>query len=381
MGQAVTPVPLVAGDADEQPFTGAGDLTPAPALRGVPSPPTVGARHDAARRRRRARLVRAGAVAGVLAVAGAAAGAALVLRDGDGEAVAVPADGLAAAGNRLWVVGGEGDDARLVAFGLPDGRPSEGAPEEPTGVVAVASDGRSTWALNEEGVHRLALEGAGLRHEIDGWPVAVEVEVDRVWLLDVVDEDLVLGSFEIDGGPEASAEEVGPAGEDGEQAWRGALAVEDGEVWVTDGRRTLARRLPDQSRLEPVRVDGDVVDLAIDGPFVWAGTRDGRLLRIDRVSRDVTRVPVGRLPLVEVVAGGGMVWTADEEGLVRRVAGDIPEARAALTLDGGRKVLALGDDSTVLYVANAETGVVDQVDAISGEIDTEARIDLTDALG
>jgi hypothetical protein len=381
MGQAVTPLPLVAGDADEQPFTGAGDLTPAPALRGAPAPPTVGARHDAARRRRRARLLRAGAVAGVLAVAGAVAGAALVLRDGGGEAVAVPADGLAVAGNRLWVVGGEGDDGRLVAFGLPDGRPSEGAPEEPTGVVAVASDGRSTWALNEAGVHRLALGGPGLRQEIDGRPVAVEVAVDRVWVLDVVGDKLVLGSFAVDGGPEVLQETVGPAGEDGAQAWRGALAVEDGEVWVTDGRRILARRLPNQRELERVRVNGDVVDLAIDGRFVWAGTRDGRLLRIDRVSRDVIEVLVGRLPVTEVVAEGGSVWTADEEGRVRRVAGDIPEARTALTVDAGRKVLALGGAGTVLYVANAETGVVDQVDGRSGEIDADGRIDLTNALG
>jgi hypothetical protein len=322
--------------------------------------------------------VRAGAAVGVLAVGAAAA--AFLVRGGGGEAVDVPADGMAAVGDRLLVVGGS-DDAQLAAFSLPDGRLTEGSPGGPTGVVAVAADDRSTWALNEDGVHRLGAGGVGQAQPIDGWPVAVEVDEDRVWLLDVVDEDLVLGSFDVDGGPEALEETVGPAVDDGERAWRGALAVDRGEVWVTDGHRTLARRLPDDEELEqPVLVDGDVVDLAIDGRFVWAGTSDGRLLRIDRTSLEVTDVQVSRAAVVEVVAGGGHVWTADEEGVVRRVAGDDRGATAA-TLDAGRKVLALAEDGAVLYVANAETGVVDQVDAATGQFDPDASIDLTDALG
>jgi hypothetical protein len=317
----------------------------------------------------------------VVAAVAAVAVAVFALRD-SGEAVAVPADGLAVGRDRLWVVGGEGDGARLAAFRLTDGRHVDEPTGSPGGVVAVAADARgSTWVLNDVGVHRLAPGGDGPSEPIDGRPVAVELDADRVWVLDVVGDELVLGNFDVDGGPEALTETVGPA-EVGEDDSRGALAVDAGEAWVSDGRGTLARLPSGQGRLEEVEeADGDVVDIAVEGPWAWAATAQGSLLRIDRTSLAVTEVEVSRQPLLEVVAAGGVAWTADAEGEVRRVPADATEARAAVRLDAGRKVLAAADDGSAVYVANAGTGRVDRLDPDSGRADDARRIDLTDALG
>jgi DNA-binding beta-propeller fold protein YncE len=249
-------------------------------------------------------------------------------------------------------------------------------------VVAVAADARgSTWVLNEAGVHRLSPRGDGPSQPIDGQPVAVELDADRVWVLDVVGDELVLRNFHVDGSPEALTETVGPA-QVGEDDSEGALAVDAGEAWVSDGRGTLARLPPGQGQLEEVEeVDGDVVDVALEGPWAWAATAQGSLLRIDRTSLAVTEVEVSRHPLVEVVAAGGVAWTADAEGEVRRVPADATDASAALPLDEGRKVLAAADDGSAVYVANAGTGQVDRLDADSGRADDARRIDLTDALG
>jgi DNA-binding beta-propeller fold protein YncE len=251
----------------------------------------------------------------------------------------------------------------------------------PEGVVAVDADPRSTWVLNDVGAHRLALAGGPLRQAIDGRPVAVEIDGDRVWVLDVVGQDLVLGSFDVEGGPEVLEEPVGPAEEAGAGRWRGALAVSGDEVWVSDGSGAVARRLPGETELQPVDLDGDVVDLAMGGPWLWAGTEDGRVLRIDRSTPQVTSVEVATGPVVEVVAGDDAAWVADDDGEVRRVSGDVAEAGPALPLDPGRKVLALTPDGAVLYVANAEDGTVERVDTASGRTDPGTRIDLTTALG
>jgi hypothetical protein len=316
------------------------------------------------------------ALVAVLAVVGAVV-AVMVLRDDGGEAVAVPADGLALGPDRLWVVGGD-SDSRLAAFELVGGRPLDDPPEAPTGVVAVDADDRSTWVLNAEGAHRLAVESEGLVQSLDGRPVAIEVDGNRVWALDAVGDGLVLGSFDVDGGPETFEERAGSARQ-GERGQLGALAVEGGEAWVADGRGNLLLYDPERGpRPEPVPGGVDVLDVAVAGRWAWAATGSGRLLRFDRTSLEVTEVDVSRVAVVEVVVVDGNVWTADEEGSVRRIPEDETEARAALRLDEGRKVLAPAADDSAVYVANAETGVVDRLDPVSGEADPAGSIDLTE---
>jgi hypothetical protein len=376
LGQAVTTLPIVTPDGDAGPP--APPEAPAAPLRGTvpqPRPARSAGYPDRARHRRRSRVLRITALAAALAVFGAVAVAAMTLRGGGDDAVDVPADGLALDRDRLWVVGGDGS-SRLAVFELADGRPLDDPPETPTGVVAVDADDRATWVLNEEGAHRLALDGEGQPvGQLDGRPVAIDVDGDRVWVLDVVGDKLVLGSFGVDGGPEVLEE---PAVGDGDRGERGALAVEGGEAWVADSRGNLARYDPLQG-LKPVDAGSEVLDVAVDGTWAWAATGNGQLLRFDRASLAVTEVDVSRQALVEVVVVGGNVWTVDEAGEVRRVPEDQPEARAALRLDPGRKVLAPAEDGSAVYVANTRTGMVDRLDPVSGEADPSRRIDLSEA--
>jgi len=375
LGQAVTTLPIVTADGDAN-----GSRPPAdapPPLRGVeppPTPPPSAARVVRDPRRRRP-LRTIGLAAAALALVVAVVVAVVVLRGDDGDAVEVPADGVAVGADRLWVIDGTGDGARLAAFSLEDGRPLDEPPEAPAGVAAVAADGDSTWVLDDGGAHRLSDDGAGPRQPVQGLPVALELDGDRIWALDVVDEGLVLHSFDVDGSPEMLEERV-PASE-GDRGWQGALAVEGGEAWVTGGGRTLARYVPGARDLAEVEADVDVVDVAIDGPWAWAATADGRLLRYDRTTLARTEVSVSREALVEVVAAEGVVWTVDEAGDVRRVPEDATEARAALRLDAGRKVLAAADDGSAVYVVNLATGRVDVLDPVSGRADAGRRIDLT----
>jgi DNA-binding beta-propeller fold protein YncE len=289
---------------------------------------------------------------------------------------------LALGPDRLWVIGGRGSGARLAAFRLADGRPLDEPPEAPTGVAAVDADAQSTWVLNDEGAHRLAVAGAGLVQEVNGTPVALDVDGNSVWVLDAVGDDLVVASFDADGSPEVLEKTVGPARKAG-RGWRGALSVDGGEAWVTDGHGTLDRFTPNGTELQPIDAAAgiDVTDVALDGRWAWAATDDGRLLRFDRATLDMTEVEVSRRAIVEVVAARGVAWTADEEGDVRRVPADAPEPRAALPLDHGRKVLVAADDGSAVYVANADTGQLDRLDPASGRTDPARRIDLTAGFG
>jgi hypothetical protein len=374
LGQAVTPLPIVTPDGDAGP-PAPPEAPPAPLGGTAPQPRPARPVGYPDRHRRRSRILRITALAVALAVFGAVAVAAMTLRGDDHEAVAVPADGLALDADRLWVVGGDGS-SRLAAFQLADGRPLDEPPEAPTGVVAVDADDRTTWVLNEEGAHRLALDGEGLVQQLDGRPVAIDVDGDRVWVLDVDGDKLVLGSFAVDGGPEVLRETAGSAG-DADRRELGALAVEGGEAWVADGRGNLARYDPGRGQLEPVDAGAEVLDVAVDGTWAWAATRNGQLLRFDRVSLAVTEVDVSPQALVEVAVVDGNVWTVDDAGEVRRVPEQGPEARAALRLDRGRKVLAPAEDGSAVYVANARTGMVDRLDPVSGEADPDRRIDLS----
>ena len=76
---------------------------------------------------------------------------------------------------------------------------------------------------------------------------------------------------------------------------------------------------------------------------------------------------MSRQALVEVVVVGGVAWTVDEDG--RGAAGARRRhrgpGRAARSTDG-RKVLAAADDGSAVYVANAETGIVDRLDPAHG---------------
>jgi hypothetical protein len=375
MGQAVTNLPIVTPDGAPLPPSAPPDV-PAPPLGGVPPPPPPEPTDDQPQEHRRwSRLVRIAAVATVLALLGAVAVAALELRGDDGQAVDVPPDGLAVADGRLWVVDARGGSS-LAAFDLGTGRPLDQPPAAPTNVVAIDSDGPSTWVLNAEGAHRLSKDGRPTLQSIPGRPVAIEVDGNRVWALDVVGRDLRLNSFDADGGPEGLEDRAGAARR-GERGGLGALAVEGGDAWVADGRGDLWRHAPRTPGVERIDAGVGVLDVALEGPYAWAATSEGHLLRIERTTLAVTDVEVSSSPVVEVVVAGHNVWTVDDAGLVRRVPDTETEPRAALRLPAGRKVLAAAEDGTAVYVANTETGEVDRLDPVSGEADPERRIDLT----
>jgi class 3 adenylate cyclase len=92
---------------------------------------------------------------------------------------------------------------------------------------------------------------------------------------------------------------------------------------------------------EPL-VDGPS-DIVVGFDHVWASTVDGRLLRVDPETNDVTRYRIGGTP-ERLASGTDAIWTVDEfEGEVRRFDPAIGTVTDRVALSGGLDVIAVGE--------------------------------------
>jgi hypothetical protein len=95
------------------------------------------------------------------------------------------------------------------------------------------------------------------------------------------------------------------------------VCARGGRAWAIVGtRRRRVARLDARGRVRFIGLGSDPAWCAADGAGAWFATADGRLVRIDARTDEVSEV--ARVPgLGLVAAGGGFVWGTSEQSLVR----------------------------------------------------------------
>jgi DNA-binding beta-propeller fold protein YncE/predicted Ser/Thr protein kinase len=142
------------------------------------------------------------------------------------------------------------------------------------------------------------------------------------------------------------------------------LAVGPRTVWVTsatDG--TLSGVDPEAERVtSKLRVGKGVSGVTIGSGSVWVSNpRTGKVLRIDPEKGVIAEVPVGGSPGA-IVAGGGRIWVADEDGSGVTVinASSARVIKRGLAPHAAPLRLAVGAGG--LWVSSASTGTVRRID-------------------
>jgi DNA-binding SARP family transcriptional activator/DNA-binding beta-propeller fold protein YncE len=123
-----------------------------------------------------------------------------------------------------------------------------------------------------------------------------------------------------------------------------ALAIADGAVWAVSGAAVVQRIDPLAAAVvERYTVASDAVAVAADAEAAWVACRvENVVTRIDRGTRSVTTIPVGRRPH-GVALGFGSVWVANAgDGTVSRIDPRTREVVAAIDLGVSVEGIATG---------------------------------------
>jgi DNA-binding beta-propeller fold protein YncE len=208
------------------------------------------------------------------------------------------------------------------------------APDRPT--LRRAVDSRPIWALNRRHVWRLVAGGVAVT------AVAVVAAI------------VLLGR----GGVSVSAPVAigrGPL----------RLAVGEGAVWATsapDGTLTRIDPATRGSVGSPLRLGRGVSGVVVAKGAVWVSSpRTGQVLRVDPASGRVTaRIDVGGRPGA-IVAGGGRVWVADEDGAGIAAIGVATGRVFKRGIAPHAAPLRLAAGAGGLWVSSASTGAVRRV--------------------
>jgi streptogramin lyase len=124
---------------------------------------------------------------------------------------------------------------------------------------------------------------------------------DAVWVADVLAGELV-------GFDPADLQQVGKPIE-----MRGSIDqifARGDYIWVLDRQSGVVTRITSSdTEGRPARVGDGATDMAVGPDAVWVGDRDGSLYRVDPLTLEVTKLPVGAAVMgVGVEEASGSVW-------------------------------------------------------------------------
>jgi YVTN family beta-propeller protein len=210
--------------------------------------------------------------------------------------------GIAPGSRGLWVVDSPGVSSVLVGRVDPVfnrfGSVARIGNVDPTGTVAIASQGNSVWVAPSTGELTRFDSTSG----------------KEVWHLD----------------PNAS-----PAG----------VAVGYDAVWLTDPEAGNVVRVDPSGLLSTIAVGDAPTGIAVGGNGVWvADPLDDTVARIDPDTRSPTAtIPVGRSP-AGVAYGAGSVWVANSgDGTVTRINPTTDRLQATITVGGSPQAITIAD--------------------------------------
>jgi YVTN family beta-propeller protein len=323
---------------------------PAPATQGPEAKPPLATTTPAAR----GGIGRRGLVvlAAVLALAGIAAAALLLLTRGSGKPPA--------AGDSVAVI-----DAKT---GNLIGDIAVGA--QPGALVAAAS---SIWVANvgDGSVSRINARTRRLVRTVStGSGVAgVASEGDRVWTLDFGPPATVRAidpvfnrpgeAVRIGGGALSGFADYGPA----------PVAVGAGSVWASTGDSTIVRVDPRTSAVKArINVGNDPSGIAVGEGAVWVG--DGEDATVSRIDPGTNGV-IATIPVQHgaggIAVGGGAIWVA--QTLEDSVARIDPSTNAVTnTIKVGRGPTGVAAAGGSVWVVNRHSGTLSRIDAAKGTV-------------
>jgi YVTN family beta-propeller protein len=143
-----------------------------------------------------------------------------------------------------------------------------------------------------------------------------------------------------------------------------ALARAGTDLWVANARPPSIGRIDLQGSelmsgvAQRIALEHVPSALAADPEYVWVGSADGTVSRIDPVSGEVEAVEVGE-SVRAIAVGAGAVWVATAAGELVRV-----ERHLGITasVDVGKSPVAVAVGASAVWVANSGDGTVSRVD-------------------
>jgi class 3 adenylate cyclase/streptogramin lyase len=156
------------------------------------------------------------------------------------------------------------------------------------------------------------------------------------------------------------------------------IAVGGGFVWVTNGFAGQVVKIdPRQANVVvPIDVGSGVQGIAYDFDQVWiADPNEGRLLRLDPVTGDVTPIELkdGAQPL-DVATGGGFVWVTDGQGgrVFQVDPGTAAVKQSIPILTGQPARIAYGDG--FVWATSTDSDSLTRIDPASGQTSTVPNV-------
>ena len=261
--------------------------------------------------------------------------------------------GIAAGSHGVWVVESPGTSSVLVGRVDPVfntfGNAVRIGNVDPTGAVAIATQGNSVWVAPSTGLlTRLdATSGKiGWQRDPNASPAGIAVGEGATWLTDPDAGNVV----RVD--PSGLLTPIGvgdaPTG----------IAVGAGGVWVVDSLdEALVRIDPDTRAVtDTIRVGRSPAGVAVGAGSVWvANSGDGTVTRVNPTTDKPVTIAVGGSPQAITIADGKAWVTVDEQSIAP--SGGAPDGGTLRIVSSSEVPTmdpALGGDPQLLYAACAQ---------------------------